>query len=75
VEVSKTLIIHAIKGRGVPIKIAEDMVKLRLAYFIGNQWNEDWTWHTEKLESMTLVAYQAIRSSRCVKIKQFLSFW
>lgn len=59
-EVSKKLLVHAIKGIGVPIDIAENMVKIGIAYFCGNQWNEDWMWHTEKLESMTLEELEAL---------------
>ena len=51
---NKQILIDAIIGRGLnPYVDAIKYEKLGLARFCGNQWNEDWMWIREKLESLT----------------------
>lgn len=60
-DVTKTILIHAIIGQGFSGYSDPDrMVKLGLAYYSGNQHNENWDWHIKKLEELDIPYLWAI---------------
>jgi len=58
----KTLLIHAIIGCGVNggYDFCGTMTKRGLAYFSGNQWNEDWSWKREALQELAVPELETI---------------
>ena len=57
----REVLIDAIMGKGFPdIHYAIEMEKAGFAKFSGDQWNEDWEWKREKLETLNAAQLQTI---------------
>lgn len=57
----KALLVDAICGKGFKdMRFADNMVKLGLAKYTGNQWNESWEWGREELEAGSEEALQSL---------------
>lgn len=59
----KSMLIDAIIGKGFKSMIyADNMTKLGLAEFCGNQWNPDWNWKRSELLKLDITQLQNIYS-------------
>lgn len=61
-ELTKQLLINAIIGKGFRgnYQDEQNMTRLGLAYFSGNQHNEIWTWSRSEIEKHPMAALEAI---------------
>lgn len=51
----KDILVDAIMGRGfLSMDFADSMESMGLARLSGNQWNSDWQWNRDKLNSLTM---------------------